>query len=86
MHVFATLQLGSTYPSLLELPCDLNPTNDRTLDEQVKLLHTIIRNTFKQHCNAIEELNADNAAGRLIHDDEDSGADDCGGGMGGGRG
>eukprot|EP00775_Hariotina_reticulata_P012142 gene12142-12280_t len=78
-------KLGSTYPSLLELPCDLSPTNDRTLDEQVQLLHSIISNTFKQHCSDVEEVSAGNAGGCFMAGDEDSGADDQGGGVHGGR-
>lgn len=42
------LQLGDAYHSLLELPCDLNPSNDRSLDDQLQLLHGVISRTFRQ--------------------------------------
>lgn len=42
------LQLGDAYHSLLELPYDLNPSNDMSLDDQLQLLHGVISRTFRQ--------------------------------------
>lgn len=42
------LQLGDAYHSLLDLPCDLSPSNGRSLDEQLQLLHGVISRAFRQ--------------------------------------
>jgi hypothetical protein len=42
-------QLGGAYHSLLGLPCDLSPSNDRTLDEQLQLLHGVISRALRQY-------------------------------------
>jgi hypothetical protein len=68
-------QLGDAYHSLLDLPCDLNPSSDRTLDEQLQLLHGVISRALRQY-------------GLTSYDDcqGDGGDSGCFGGAGGGGG
>lgn len=80
-HCF--LQLGDAYHSLLELPCDLQPVNDRTLDEQLVLLHDVISRAFKQSgFTTYGEVEGDGGcAGGMGEESGDSG---CNGGVCGG--
>lgn len=67
------MQLGDAYRSLLELPANLHPSNGRTLDDQIGLLHGIMSRTFRQYCCTEDE--------QMVDGDDDSG---CGGGPGAG--
>lgn len=64
------MQLGDAYHSLLELPADLHPTNGRSLDDQIALLHGILVRTFRQFCCTDEDIEVD---------DDDSGFGGVGG-------
>lgn len=74
------LQLGDAYHSLLELPCDLQPVNDRTLDEQLLLLHGVISRAFRQSgFSGYGGLEAEGGCGGDFG--EESGDSGCNGGV-----
>lgn len=89
VHVHLNDQLGEAYHSLLDLPCDLNPSNDRTLDEQLQLLHEVISRAFRQSGLAGSYEDEDDAHMQEgggawgVGVGEDSGDSGCGGGVGG---
>lgn len=84
------LQLGDAYHSLLNLPCDLNPSNDRSLDDQLQLLHGVISRAFRQSgFAAYGDIECDAAGYGGCFDvaegeGEDSGVSGCAGGVCGG--
>jgi len=78
------LQLGDAYHSLLDLPCDLSPSNGRSLDEQLQLLHGVISRAFRQSgLSAYDNDMGDEEMGGCfgVAAGEDSGVSGCNGGV-----
>jgi hypothetical protein len=71
----ALLQLGDAYHSLLDLPCDLCPSNGRSLDEQLQLLHGVISRAFRARCPCAYD---DWDVGGAMGGGGDSGVSGCG--------
>jgi hypothetical protein len=82
------MQLGEAYHSLLDLPADLTPRSDRSLDGQLQMLHGVISRAFRQHgfcASDDDQIDAAGYAGCFVEGGrEDSGVSECNGGVCGG--